>query len=56
MNFALDGDDLLLHSARTGRELEILRENQNVCFEVEAGVELISDGPVCDWGMRYRTV
>jgi len=56
MCFALDGDDLLLHSASTGRKLEILAANPNVCFEVESGVELVAEGPPCDWGMRYRTV
>jgi len=56
MNFVRDGETLLLHCAREGRKLEILAKNPNVCFEVEADVELVKVGPVCDWGMRYRTV
>ena len=34
MSFALDGDDLVLHSARSGRKLEVLARNPAVCFEV----------------------
>src|SRR5512133_3293331 len=33
LSFALDGDDLVLHSARAGRKLELLRRNPEVCFE-----------------------
>jgi hypothetical protein len=40
LTFALDGADLVLHSARTGRKLDILRRNPAVCFEVEEGVEI----------------
>lgn len=54
--FALDGDDLVLHSARAGRKLEILRRNPAVCFEVEEGVELVPGRAACEFGMRFRSV
>lgn len=56
MNFVRDERTLLFHCARDGRKLDILARNRNVCFEVEADVELVKRGPVCDWGMLYRTV
>jgi len=56
LTFALDGDDLVLHSARHGRKLEILRRNPAVCFEVEEGIEVAPAATACEFGMRFRTV
>ena len=56
LSFALDGDDLVLHSARAGRKLEILRRNPEVCFEVEEGVAFARGDTACGSTMRYRTV
>lgn len=56
LSFALDGDDLVLHSAREGRKLDALRRNPSVCFEVEEGVEVAPGGSACGFGMRFRTV
>lgn len=56
LTFALDGDDLVLHSARSGRKLDILRRNAAVCFEVEEGVEIAPAATACETGMRFRTV
>lgn len=56
LTFALDGQDLVLHSARVGRKIEALRRNPAVCFEVEEGVEVAAADTACDFGMRFRTV
>ena len=56
LTFALDGDDLVLHSARHGRKLEVLRRNPAVCFEVEEGIEVAPAATACEFGMRFRTV
>jgi hypothetical protein len=56
LTFALDGDDLILHSARAGRKLDILRRNRAVCFEVEEGVEIAPAATACETGMRFRSV
>lgn len=45
-----------LHCAREGRKLEILRENANVCLEVEEGVSVTPGKTACDWGMSFRSV
>lgn len=56
LTFALDGDDLVLHSARVGRKVEALRRHPAVCFEVEEGVEVAPAATACDFNMRFRTV
>lgn len=40
MNFALDGDNIILHSAQTGRMWETLQKNQRVCINWTLGEEL----------------
>jgi hypothetical protein len=56
LTFALDGEDVVLHSARTGRKIEILRRNPSVCLEVEEGVEVAPAPTACETGMSFRTV
>jgi nitroimidazol reductase NimA-like FMN-containing flavoprotein (pyridoxamine 5'-phosphate oxidase superfamily) len=56
LTFALDGDDLVVHSARSGRKLDALRRNPAVCFEVEEGVEIVPGATACKTGMAFRTV
>ncbi len=56
LSFALDGDDLVLHSAREGRKLDVLRRNPAVCFEVEEGVALRPAATACETGFDFRTV
>ena len=56
LTFALDGDDLVLHSACVGRKVDILRRNPQVCFEVEEGVGIAPAATACAFSMRFRTV
>jgi nitroimidazol reductase NimA-like FMN-containing flavoprotein (pyridoxamine 5'-phosphate oxidase superfamily) len=57
LSFALDGDDLVLHAATSGRKLDVLRRSPAVCFEVEEGVETLVRGAApCETTQRFRTV
>ncbi|MGQ8335585.1 pyridoxamine 5'-phosphate oxidase family protein [Sunxiuqinia sp. A32] len=40
MNFALEGDTVILHSAQSGRMWESLQKNPNVCINWTLGEEL----------------
>ncbi|KOH43387.1 pyridoxamine 5'-phosphate oxidase family protein [Sunxiuqinia dokdonensis] len=40
MNFALDGDTVVLHSAQSGRMWETIRKNPKVCINWTLGEEL----------------
>jgi len=40
MNFALDGNAVILHSAQSGRMWETLKKNPNVCINWTLGEEL----------------
>ncbi len=40
MNFALEGNSVILHSAQTGRMWETLKKNRNVCINWTLGEDL----------------
>ncbi len=54
--FGYDGNQLYFHSAREGRKIEILKRNNQVCFEFEVDTKISPGKTVCDWGMQYRSV
>ena len=57
MNFAYMNNCLYLHSAKEGKKIDIIRQNPNVCFEVEEDTELVKGGAVaCRWGMKFKSV
>lgn len=56
MSFGFAGGALYLHSAATGRKIDILRRNDRVCFEVEADVALVRGETACAWSFNYRSV
>ena len=56
MNFGYRDGCLYLHSAPAGRKIDLLRQNNRVCFEVETDCELSPSSKACKWGVKYRSV
>lgn len=58
MNFALDGNTVILHSAQTGRKWELLNKNPRVCINWTAGDKLAWQdvGVGCSYRVRSRSV
>ncbi len=56
LNFGYDGKYLYFHSARGGRKIKILQENNRVGFEFDILHEIITDKNPCEWGARYESV
>lgn len=56
MNFGYKDNTIYLHSAREGKKIEILKKNNNVCFEVDVRTELKKAEIPCKWGMKYSSV
>ncbi|MCP4755846.1 MAG: pyridoxamine 5'-phosphate oxidase family protein [Proteobacteria bacterium] len=54
--FGYDGDSLYFHSALEGKKIDIIGENNNVCFEFDVDHELVADDDACSYGMKYRSV
>jgi len=56
LNFGFDRDCLYFHAAREGQKIDMIRQNNCVCFELEADCEAVMAETPCDWTMRFRTV
>ncbi|MHC4725814.1 MAG: pyridoxamine 5'-phosphate oxidase family protein [Planctomycetota bacterium] len=47
---------LYFHTALEGKKLDILRKNNNVCFEIDTDRELVKGKKACNCSMKYRSV
>lgn len=56
MNFGFKDNTLYLHSAREGQKIDLMMKNNNICFEVDIGTEVLTSDNACSWGMKYYSV
>ena len=59
MNFGYKGIPekiLYFHCANEGRKLEMIRQNNYVCFEMDTDHQIYNGIKGCDWGMKYSSV
>jgi len=57
VSFGYDGKTIYFHSAKSGKKMDILSVNNNVCFEFESGVEILSDEvKPCNWSFTFQSV
>jgi uncharacterized protein len=55
VHYVFDGGSLYFHSAKVGTKMEILKKNNNVCFEVSLDHGTIEAEAACDFEARHRT-
>jgi nitroimidazol reductase NimA-like FMN-containing flavoprotein (pyridoxamine 5'-phosphate oxidase superfamily) len=56
VNFGYEDDCLYFHSAPKGKKIGIIKQNDNVCFEMDVDQEVVKTGAPCGWEMKYRSV
>lgn len=58
MNFGYKKDCIYLHSSQTGKKIDILNNNNNVCIAFSTDHELRwqSENVACSYSMKYRSV
>jgi nitroimidazol reductase NimA-like FMN-containing flavoprotein (pyridoxamine 5'-phosphate oxidase superfamily) len=56
LNFGFQNDCLYFHSAVKGKKIDILRQNKNVCFEIDLDFKLIEGENACDCKASYYSV
>jgi nitroimidazol reductase NimA-like FMN-containing flavoprotein (pyridoxamine 5'-phosphate oxidase superfamily) len=47
---------IYIHSAPEGKKIELLKQDNRVCFEIEHTVRIIKDEKACKWATLYRSV
>jgi uncharacterized protein len=57
VNFGYDGECIYFHTAPEGMKIDFFAANQQVCFELEHDLKLVTntDEP-CKWDMSYYSV
>ncbi len=56
VNFGFDDKYLYFHSQQTGKKVDMIAANPNVCFEANYGGEVFSNKQSCNWGTKFRSV
>ncbi len=56
VNFGYKDNRLYFHSAKEGRKLDILRRNNNICFEMDIDQAFVPAEKGCNWSMKYQSV
>ena len=56
LNFGFQNNVIYFHSAPMGKKIDILKMNNNVCFEFDIDHELIISDNICNSSMKYRSV
>ncbi len=57
INYAMDGNNFILHCAKAGHKLDNIAKNNKVCFEVAHCSEIVPSDKSCAlWGVRYKSV
>lgn len=56
VNYGYRQGHIYIHSAPSGKKIDLLKNNKLVCFEVEDTVEIVKGPEACDWTTRYRSV
>lgn len=54
--FGYAGRTLYFHCAPEGRKLDMIRKNDQVCFEAESDFEFVAGDEACTWSVKYRSV
>ena len=56
VNYGYEANRLFIHSAKSGKKIELIRKNPNVCFEIELDPEIITGKKACDWTTKYQSI
>jgi nitroimidazol reductase NimA-like FMN-containing flavoprotein (pyridoxamine 5'-phosphate oxidase superfamily) len=55
-NFENDILTLFFHSAREGKKFDIIKNNNNACFEIDCDARLIEAEKACNYGYAFRSM
>jgi hypothetical protein len=58
MNFGFADNTILLHGAKQGKKISILKNNPNICivFSTDHQLRWQNEDVACSWSMKYRSV
>lgn len=54
--FGVKDNTLYFHCSAEGKKLDMIKKNNNVCFEIDIDQELIKSDKPCGWGLKYKSI
>ncbi len=54
--FGYDSKTLYFHCAKQGKKIDILKQNNQICFEFDIDYKLVHGDKACKWGMQFKSV
>ena len=54
--YGFDGEALYFHSSKVGTKIEIIKSNNNICFEIISEQGIIESDLACDFEAKHQTV
>ena len=56
MNFGYKDECLYFHCAKEGKKIDIIKKNNNICFEIDTDHKIINTNRLCNWSSTYASV
>jgi nitroimidazol reductase NimA-like FMN-containing flavoprotein (pyridoxamine 5'-phosphate oxidase superfamily) len=60
LNYGFSYDDekltLYFHAALEGKKLDIIKKNNNACFEIDCDTKLVEGTAPCDYGYEFKSI
>jgi len=60
LNYGFSYDDgklnLYFHCATEGKKIDIIKKNNNACFEIDCDTKLIEGEKPCDYGYEFKSI
>jgi nitroimidazol reductase NimA-like FMN-containing flavoprotein (pyridoxamine 5'-phosphate oxidase superfamily) len=56
LNFGYKDNCLYFHSAGEGKKIDMIRSNNDVCFEIDVDSEIVKGENACGWCMKYYSI
>lgn len=56
VSFGYHDNTIYFHGSLKGQKINIIKKNQNICFEFDINSEVLEDKVACGWDMKYQSV
>lgn len=56
LNYGYIDDVFYIHCAKEGKKLDMIRQNSQVCFEIDTDHELVKGEIACQYTMKYKSI
>jgi len=56
LSFGYRDKMLYFHGPLKGKKIDIIKKNQNICFEFDINTEIVKAEDACHWSMKYQSV